>query len=380
MKTVRLYNKISPKGLEVLPDGFVCSGDCENYDAILVRSANLLEETFPSSLKAVARAGAGTNNIPTDRLSQSGVCVFNTPGANANSVKELAVCALLLCARRISQGIAWVKSDPASTVPAVEKEKSRFAGHEIKGKTLSVFGLGAIGVLVANAAESLGMKVVGYDPYLSVRAAHSLSPDVKIVSDLDELFSAGDYITFHVPATPETRGIICEKNFAKMKDGVAIVNLSRGDLANASDVAKGLSSGKISAYATDFPSVEFASEENAVLIPHLGASTEEAEENCAVMAAEELTDYLLRGNVRNSVNYPALTLPSYGKNRYSLLSVSKEAEEKALETAGEASVAARASAERKGLFYTIFETEKPLGEGAKEQIRKTDGAVRLTEF
>ena len=308
---IQLLNKIAKVGLARLGEGFEASDAIENPDGILVRSAAMHEMEFGSELKAIARAGAGVNNIPIERCSKEGIVVFNTPGANANGVKELAVCALLLAARDVVGGIAWANSlaGTADVAKQVEKGKSQFAGTEIAGKTLGVFGLGAIGGLIANAAIDLGMNVIGYDPFLSVEGAWNLNHLVRRAASYDELFEKADYLTLHIPATKDTKNIICKENIVKMKDGVKLLNLSRADLVNAEDLKAALAEGKISTYVTDFPTEEILNTPHVVAIPHLGASTEESEDNCAVMAANELRDYLLDGNIKNSVNFPAIVMP-----------------------------------------------------------------------
>lgn len=322
MKHILLLNNIAGAGLDRLPtDGYVCGTDEKKPDAILVRSAVMHDMSFGENLLAVARAGAGVNNIPIDRLTAAGIPVFNTPGANAGGVKELTVCALLLASRKIYDGIAWANSlEKNENLPKeVEKGKAKFAGVELYGKKLGVIGLGAIGGQVANAAVALGMKVIGCDPFLSVDAAWNIDGHVEKAATFDEVFSAADYITLHVPATDETRGMICHESIAKMKDGVRIVNLSRADLVVAKDIKEALAGGKVAAYVTDFPTSETVGVPGIVTIPHLGASTEEAEENCAVMAADELTDYLENGNIKNSVNFPNTSMPKSGERRICLL-------------------------------------------------------------
>ena len=318
---IQLLNKIAKVGLDQLGDAYVIGEDIANPDGILVRSAVMHEMEFGSELKAIARAGAGVNNIPLDRCSQQGIVVFNTPGANANGVKELAVCALLLAARNIIGGIEWAKSlaGSADVAKQVEKGKSKFAGTELAGKTLGVIGLGAIGGMIANTALSLGMKVIGCDPYLSVEGAWNLDHNVNRAATYDEIFEKSDYITLHVPATKDTKNMICAENIAKMKDGAKIINLSRADLVNAAELKAALAEGKIAAYVTDFPTEEILDGVNVVAIPHLGASTEESEDNCAVMAAKELDDYLVNGNITNSVNFPALSMPRSGAARICVL-------------------------------------------------------------
>lgn len=322
MKTIRLFNSISQVGLDAFdPAKYALTTEDADAEGILVRSAVLHDTPFPPSLTAIARAGAGVNNIPLERCAENGIVVFNTPGANANGVKELTVLALLLASRRVAQGIEWAKTlkgDPELS-KKVEKGKSQFVGPELRGKTLGVIGLGAIGGMVANAADSLGMNVIGCDPFLSVKAAWSLKTSVHSAANYDEIYEKADYITYHIPALPETKGIINRENIAKMKDGVRIVNLSRGDLANAQDVASALKSGKVAAYVTDFPCDELLGVDGAVCTPHLGASTPESEDNCAQMAARELIDYLENGNIRNSVNFPEIVMPKLHRHRLVLL-------------------------------------------------------------
>ncbi|MGO5027302.1 3-phosphoglycerate dehydrogenase family protein [Candidatus Agathobaculum pullicola] len=322
MYQVKLYNKISKVGLEKLDaTKYTCSEDFTDYDAVLVRSAKLHDVEFPKNLKCIARAGAGVNNIPLDRCAQEGIVVFNTPGANANAVKELVVCALMLASRKIVQGANWVKSlaGTPDIGPAAEKGKATYAGPEISGKRLGVIGLGAIGVKVANVAVDLDMEVWGYDPYLSVDGALALSRSVKHVTDLDQIFANCDYITIHVPLTPDTKNTICEETIAKMKDGVRIINLARGELVDTQAMAKALESGKVAAYVSDFASDEILAQENAVTLPHLGASTPESEDNCAKMAVKEISDYLETGTIRNSVNFPNLKVPYEGGYRVCMI-------------------------------------------------------------
>ena len=318
---IQLLNKIAKVGLNQLGDAYTVGEDIANPDGIMVRSAVMHEMEFGSELKAIARAGAGVNNIPIERCSTEGIVVFNTPGANANGVKELAVCALLLAARNIVGGIEWAKSlaGTADVAKQVEKGKSKFAGTELKGKTLGVIGLGAIGGMIANTAIALGMNVIGCDPFLSVEGAWNLDHNVHRAATYDEIFEKSDYITLHVPATKDTKNMICTENIAKMKDGAKIINLSRADLVNAAELKAALADGKISAYVTDFPTEDILDGVNVVAIPHLGASTEESEDNCAVMAAKELDDYLTNGNITNSVNFPNLSMPRTGAARICVL-------------------------------------------------------------
>lgn len=306
---IRLANRIDENGLNLFDDSYEYCEDMTQEDAILVRSASLHDADFPDSLLAIARAGAGVNNIPIDQCTEKGIAVFNTPGANANAVKELTLCSLFLASRDVKGGILWTdsisKEDDYSK--AVEKGKNAFIGPEITGKKLGVIGLGAIGVLVANDAVKLGMDVYGYDPYISVNSAWALSKWVKHVTNLNELLSECDYITLHMPANDQTKGIINKNSISLMKDGVRIINLARGELVSEADLISALNEGKISRYVTDFGSYELLHTKNTVCYPHLGASTPESEENCALMAVKELKDYLENGNITNSVNLPSVS-------------------------------------------------------------------------
>ena len=315
MYDILTLNKIAKCGTDAFDKAKYTVADAvENPDAIMVRSAAMHDMQFGNKLLAIARAGAGVNNIPVDRCAEEGIVVFNTPGANANAVKELVIAGLLLSSRKVTDAIDWVSTlkGQEDIGKKVEKGKSNFAGPEISGKTLGVIGLGAIGVLVANAAMSLGMKVIGYDPFLSVKAALSLKPGVKPVTDVNDLYAASDYITIHVPYNADTKGTICEKSIAVMKDGVRILNFARGELADTAAVLAAVESGKIACYITDFPSDELIGVKNVICVPHLGASTPESEDNCAVMAASELIDYIENGNIRNSVNFPNAEMNAAG--------------------------------------------------------------------
>ena len=312
MYQVKCLNKISPLGTSRLGENYQVGEDVENPDAILVRSAAMHDMEFNKNLLAIARAGAGTNNIPVERCVQEGIVVFNTPGANANAVKELVIAALLLTSRKIVPGIEWagtLKEKGDEVGKLVEKGKSSFVGPEIAGKTLGVIGLGAIGILVANAAEALGMKVMGYDPFLSVEGAWGLSSNTQRALTLEEIYANCDYISLHVPLTPDTKEMINAATIAQMKEHVRILNFARGDLVNNTDLLKALADGKVAAYATDFPNDALLGVENVLAIPHLGASTPESEDNCACMAADEIKDYLENGNIKNSVNLPNVSMP-----------------------------------------------------------------------
>lgn len=321
MYRIKCLNKISPAGTGRFGENYTVGEDVENPDAILVRSASMHDAELPKNLLAIARAGAGVNNIPLDRCSENGIAVFNTPGANANAVKELVIAALLLSSRRIVPAVEWAKTlkgkgDEVGKL--IEKGKSQFVGPEIYGKTLGVIGLGAIGILVANAAHSLGMDVYGYDPYLSVDAAWGLSRSIRHARSLDEIFENSDYVTIHVPLLPDTKNMINADGIAKMKDGVRLLNFARGGLVDSAAVLDGLKSGKVARYATDFPDDSMLGVENVIAVPHLGASTPESEDNCARMAANELIEYLQNGNIRNSVNMPAVSMPRGGFTRICL--------------------------------------------------------------
>ena len=321
MYNVKLLNKIAAVGTDNLDRELYNIGEnVENPEAIMVRSAVMHDMEFGPELLCIARAGAGVNNIPVDRCAKAGIVVFNTPGANANGVKELTICAILLAARKITAGVEWAKTLQGNpdAAKAVEKGKSAFAGTEIRGKALGVIGLGAIGGMVANTAVDLGMNVMGYDPYLSVEAAWNIKNNVQKAASYEDVFKKSDYITLHIPATPQTKNIINAQSLATMKDGVKIINLSRADLVNAADLKEALASGKVSAYVTDFPTPELIGVDGVVAIPHLGASTEESEDNCAVMAARELDQYLRYGNIKNSVNFPNVSIPYTGAARVCL--------------------------------------------------------------
>ena len=307
MFTYHCLNNISEVGLEHMPDDFKEVDSIGEADAILVRSANMKDMELPDKLIAIGRAGAGVNNIPLEECAEKGIVVFNTPGANANGVKELVIAGMLLASRDIVGGIEWLeKQESTEDLPKkVEKQKQQFAGNEINGKKLGIIGLGAIGVMVANAAVNLGMKVFGYDPFISVQAAWSLSRNIRHVTDINEIYSDCDYITIHVPLSNDTRGMIGKEAISKMKEGVVLLNFARDALVDEDAIIEGLKSGKVKKYVTDFVTPAVAHAKNTLVTPHLGASTLESEENCAEMAVNEIVDYLENGNIKNSVNYPA---------------------------------------------------------------------------
>jgi D-3-phosphoglycerate dehydrogenase / 2-oxoglutarate reductase len=319
MFKIQKLNKISPQGLQRFPsDQYEHATEIVNPDAILVRSADMHTMEFPQSLLAIARAGAGVNNIPIDKCSQRGIVVFNTPGANANAVKELVILGMLISSRKVFEGITWAKNlaGKRDEVPQlIEKGKSDYTGPEIKGKKLGVIGLGAIGVMVANDALALGMEVSGYDPFISVEAAWGLSRSVKRSISLDYLISESDYITLHAPLNDKTKGLLNKDKFALMKKGVRILNFARGGLVNNADLKEAIKNGIVSYYVTDFPDDDLVQMENVIPIPHLGASTPESEENCADMAVDQLREYLEKGNIVNSVNFPDSALVPSGSKR-----------------------------------------------------------------
>ena len=385
MKNILLLNKISKVGTDVFTSDYVLSDNVVNPDGIMVRSAVMHDMTFDASLKAIARAGAGVNNIPVEECAKQGIVVFNTPGANANGVKELTVAALLLASRDIYGGITWANSLKGSegVAKAVEKGKSAFAGVEIMGKTLGVIGLGAIGRLVANAAVALGMNVVGCDPFLSAEAAKLLDPAVKTVSYFDDVFKACDYLTVHVPATKDTKGMINNTSLSLMKDGVRIVNLSRAELVNSDDMIAAVENGKVASYVTDFPTDEMVGIKGIVTIPHLGASTEEAEDNCAKMAAAELIDYLENGNIKNSVNYPNLVLDREGLARVAVLSNADAGVSAAFNAVlADCSVApAHFMTATKGAFaYTVADFADDNVDDIVNKLSTVEGVIRVLSF
>ena len=380
MYNVKLYNKISKVGLEKLdPAKYTCAEDFEDYDAVLVRSAKLHDVQFPKNLKCIARAGAGVNNIPLERCAQEGIVVFNTPGANANAVKELVVCALMLASRKIVQGANWVQSlaGTPDIGPAAEKGKATYAGPEIAGKKLGIIGLGAIGVKVANAAVGLDMEVWGYDPYLSVDGALALSRSVKHVTELDQIFANCDYITIHVPLTPDTKNTICAETIAKMKDGVRIINLARGELVDTKAMAEALESGKVAAYVSDFASDEILAQPNAITLPHLGASTPESEDNCAMMAVKEISDFLETGTIRNSVNFPNLKVPYEGGYRICMIHKNIPNMIASITAAVKCNIENMGNRSKGDYAYTIIDTAEAPSEANLEALRAIDGMISV---
>lgn len=380
---IKLMNKIASVGTDRLdPAQFVCSDNTEHPEGILVRSADLLNMAFNDELLCIGRAGIGVNNIPIDRCSEAGIAVFNTPGANANAVKELAVCALLLASRKISDGIAWTKTlaGTEGVAKAVEKGKSQFVGPELKGKTLGVIGLGAIGANIANIAYRLGMDVYGCDPYLTVESAWTINRLIHRVNSRKEIYENCDYITLHVPLTQETKHMINAESIVQMKDGVRIINLARGELVNDEDMAVALESGKVAAYVTDFPNEKTLTMKNTICIPHLGASTPESEDNCAVMAAEEIQNYILHGTIVNSVNLPNIDMPQ--EDQYRLCVIHKNIPNMlglistSLAESG-FNIEHMTNRSKKDYAVTILDTDEKPSDEVIQKIRAVPGILRV---
>ncbi len=363
MYKIGTLNKISPVGLARLTDEYTIVEDVQEANGIILRSYSMHDMELSDSLLAVGRAGAGVNNIPLDKCAEQGIVVFNAPGANANAVKELCLAGLFLAARNIPEGFQWAKTlvGTEEVGKAVEKGKGQFAGTEIKGKTLGVIGLGAIGVLVANAAEALGMNVIGYDPFLSVKAAHSLSNTIRITDALKDLYPECDYISIHVPVMDSTKGMINAEAFAQMKDGVVFLNFARDKLVNDADLLSALESGKVKKYVTDFPNDTVIGKDGVLALPHLGASSAEAEDNCAVMAADQIMDYLENGNIVNSVNMPACTL---GPKKGTRISVISKADAGVLEKVAAVADGDVVNKVKGEYAYTLAETSGDVDESA----------------
>ena len=384
MYQIHCLNKISPVGTGRFGEQYTVGAELAQADAVLVRSAAMHDMELPEQLLAIARAGAGVNNIPIDKCSEQGIVVFNTPGANANAVKELVICGLLLASRKVARGMDWVKTlkgEGDQVGKLVEKGKSAFVGPEISGKALGVIGLGAIGILVANAAEALGMTVYGYDPYLSVDAAWGLSSSVHHARSLDEIYANCDYITLHLPQTPDTKNMINADALAKMKDGVRILNFARGGLVNSAELIAALESGKAAAYVTDFPDEPLLDVEGVTAIPHLGASTPESEDNCARMAVDQVKDYLENGNIRNSVNMPAVSMArDPGLTRICILHRNVPNTISLFSGAvGDAGVNIEnmQSMSRGNYAYTIFDVSGDLSDEAAADLEKLDPIIRV---
>ena len=382
MYNIKLLNKISNVGLKKYDTSkYVYGDDVQNPDAVMVRSASMHDMQMPESLLAIARAGAGTNNIPVSDCADKGIVVFNTPGANANAVKELVILGLLLSSRKVTKAVDWcktIKGEGDNVGKTVEKGKSAFAGPEIKGKTLGVIGLGAIGRLVAEAAVDLGMSVIGYDPYLPENA--QLKPGITVDNNLDEIFPVADYITVHVPLTPDTKHMINAESIAKMKNTVRIMNFARGDLADSDAVINALDEGEMACYVTDFPDAKLIGVDGVIAIPHLGASTPESEENCAEMAAQELIDYLEDGNIKNSVNMPNVFMHRTGKVRVTVIhknqpnmiatitdTISKDG----------VNIASFEDKNRGEIAYSIIDCDNDVSDRIANDINSIEGVIRV---
>ena len=382
MYNIKLLNKISNVGLKKYDTSkYVYGDDVQNPDAVMVRSASMHDMQMPESLLAIARAGAGTNNIPVSDCADKGIVVFNTPGANANAVKELVILGLLLSSRKVTKAVDWcktIKGEGDNVGKTVEKGKSAFAGPEIKGKTLGVIGLGAIGRLVAEAAVDLGMSVIGYDPYLPENA--ELKPGITVNNNLDEIFPVADYITVHVPLTPDTKHMINAESIAKMKNTVRIINFARGDLADSDAVINALDEGEMACYVTDFPDAKLIGVDGVIAIPHLGASTPESEENCAEMAAQELIDYLEDGNIKNSVNMPNVFMHRTGKVRVTVIhknqpnmiatitdTISKDG----------VNIASFEDKNRGEIAYSIIDCDNDVSDRIANDINSIEGVIRV---
>ena len=384
MYRIKTLNKIASIGLAQLDKGrFVVEDDCANPDGILVRSAKMHDYEFPEALRAIARAGAGTNNIPIDRCSEAGIVVFNTPGANSNAVKEEVIFAMLAASRHMFEANEWARKEAASgadVLTTMEKAKSQFAGPEIMGKTLGIIGLGAIGAKVADAALALGMSIVGYDPYLSVSAALALDRHVNVVNNLDDLLKVSDYITIHVPLNDSTRDTIDADAISKMKGNVRIINLARNGLVNDEAILAALKSGRVAAYVTDFPDNEVTNAPGVIALPHLGASTPESEDNCAIMAAHELQDYLDNGNITNSVNLPNVSMERSGVARICIIHRNVPnilAQITTIVSGAGMNVENLANKSRKDYAYTMLDVDNKVTDEVVRQLSAIDGVIRI---
>jgi len=381
---IQTLNKISPKGLDLFPrSSYEIASEIPNPDAILVRNAKMHDTKFASSLKAIARAGTGINNIPVDDCTAKGIAVFNTPGANANGVKELVIAGMLMSSRKIAESIIWahgLKDKGAEVTKIIEENKSNFAGPEILGKTIGIIGLGAIGVLVANAAEALGMRVIGYDPYISVEYAWDLSQNVQRATGLELLFSQSDYITLHMPLTNNTRGFINKEKLRMMKPGTRLLNFSRGGLVNNQDLFEALDQEVLSHYVTDFPDIDLLKHSKVINIPHLGASTPESEDNCAVMAVNQLLQYLENGNIRNSVNFPTCEMERNGGSR--LLIANRNIPKMighvtSILAEQDINIANMLNRHHHDIAYNIIDVDGHINEGHLQKLRDVDGIVMV---
>lgn len=382
MYKVKLMNKISDVGLERFDENYEYSEDLTNEDAILLRSASLHEYDFGKNVKAIARAGAGVNNIPVDKCAEKGIVVFNTPGANANAVKELVLCALFMSSRKIVESIEWVNTlgDDENIAKTAEKGKSNFVGPEIEGKRLGVIGLGAIGVSVANAAVKLDMKVFGYDPYMSVNSAWALSKHVRQATDIDEIFKTCDYITIHVPSTKDTKGMVNKEKLDMVKPGTRLLNFARGDLVVTDDIIEAVAFGKLGKYITDFADQKLIGKENIIVLPHLGASTPESEDNCAKMAVKELRDFLENGNITNSVNFPRCVQARESKVRLCITNKNVPnilARISKLFADHNLNIENMVNRSKGDYSYTLIDTNSDVRQDIIERIESSDGIINV---
>lgn len=374
-------NKISPVANKYFDAKYEFSESVENPEGIMLRSFKMHDYPLNDNLLAVARAGAGVNNIPIDKCTEKGIVVFNTPGANANAVKELAICSLLLASRKISDGINWantLKGKGDEVGKLVEKGKSQFGGFELIGKTLAVVGLGAIGAMVANAGVDLGMNVMGYDPYLSVDAAWSIKREVKKVDDINEIFKNADYISLHVPLVESTKNLVNAESIAKMKSGVKIVNLSRDALVDSADIVKAVNDGKVGCYVTDFATDELLAVPNIICMPHLGASTEEAEDNCAIAASKEIVAYLENGNIKNSVNFPACEMPESGSHRVTVMHMNNKGIIQQIISVLDVNIENMVNKSKGELAYSIFDFNNltATADAIVEKLQAIEGVIK----
>ena len=383
MYKINLLNNISEKGLSLFTENYEYRADIPEPDGILVRSKEMKDMSLPSSVKAIARAGAGVNNIPIDKCSEKGIVVFNTPGANANGVKELVILGMLLASRKVTEGISWAKGlvGEGDKVPdLIEKGKSKFGGTEILGKKMGVVGLGAIGTMVANTAEGLGMEVWGYDPYMSIEAAWRLSRNTKRSASMDKLLSECDFISLHAPLNKDTRGSINADKFAVMKKGAVLLNFARRELVNIADLQKAITDGIVSCYVTDFPDEELIKMDKCIAIPHLGASTEESEENCAIMAAMQLMDFLENGNIKNSVNFPESFLDRSGNQR---LTISNQNSPGMIEKIthlfadSKINIADMINKSKGNIAYNIIDIDGSMNDDLIKKIGSTEGVIAV---
>ena len=384
MYQIKMFNKISPVGLNRFDtERYNVADTVEDEDGILVRSAKLLDYEFPANLKAISRAGVGVNNIPVDRCSEAGIAVFNTPGANANAVKELVLCAMLMASRDVAGSIRWVREQTESGIEVatvVEKGKSAFIGPELYKKSLGIIGLGAIGSLVANVALEMGMDVYGYDPFLSVEAALRLDRHVHVVKDINELYKRADYITVHIHYTEKTRHMINAEAIGKMKRGVRFINLARGEIVEDEAMLSALDTGKVAAYVTDFPNNKLVRANHVIAMPHLGASTPESEQNCAAMAVDELVDYLENGNIKNSVNFPNVHMDRSGVMRMCIINrniPAMLANITALLAKDHVNVENMTNKSRGDYAYTMVDLGAKVDEKVIQDVMGLDGVIRV---